>query len=231
MLRALVLVLLLAAASVGATQEDGHARQMRFAPVFHGKPLMLDQPDVLATGTAVSVSRFRFYVSHVMLLYKGSPVYADTACHLVDASVPASLDIPLALGRRVNVDSLSFLLGIDSSINVSGAFGGDLDPSKGMYWTWNSGYINLKLEGTSPSCSSLKQAFQFHLGGYLPPYLSAQRIGQRVPGLDVITVQVEVADLLEHADLAKRCSVMSPGADAVELSRFAATLFTLVGND
>ena len=57
-----------------------------------------------------------------------------------------------------------FQIGIDSLTNVSGDLDGDLDPALGMYWAWNSGYINMKLEGKSSSCKSVKKEFQFHIG-------------------------------------------------------------------
>ena len=49
-----------------------------------------------------------------------------------------------------NYNSLSFLLGVDSMHNVSGAQTGALDPANDMFWTWNSGYVMAKMEGASP---------------------------------------------------------------------------------
>jgi hypothetical protein len=39
---------------------------------------------------------------------------------------------------------LSFVIGVDSARNVSGAQTGALDPANGMFWTWNTGYIMAK---------------------------------------------------------------------------------------
>jgi len=45
---------------------------------------------------------------------------------------------------------------------------GVLDPAGGhqggMYWDWNSGYIFLKLEGTSPQATQTGNAFMYHVG-------------------------------------------------------------------
>ena len=73
-------------------------------------------------------------------------------------------------------NTIAFNLGIDSITNVSGAQGGDLDPTKGMYWAWQSGFINIKLQGTSNSCPPPKNEFEFHLGGYQYPFNSLQTI-------------------------------------------------------
>ena len=43
---------------------------------------------------------------------------------------------------------IAFTIGVDSIRNVSGAQTGALDPANGMFWTWNSGYIMAKLEGS-----------------------------------------------------------------------------------
>ena len=73
--------------------------------------------------------------------------------------LPSSL--ALQIPSNIPFSKLKFQLGIDSLTNVSGAMGGDLDPTKGMYWTWQSGYINMKIEGKSNSCKTRKNQFQF----------------------------------------------------------------------
>ncbi len=58
------------------------------------------------------------------------------------------------------------MLGVDSLHNVSGAQGGDLDPAKNMFWSWTTGYIMLKLEGTAPSSTVSGNVIEYHLGGF-----------------------------------------------------------------
>ncbi len=62
-------------------------------------------------------------------------------------------------------ESISFLVGVDSIKNVSGAQAGELDPLKGMFWTWSTGYIMFKLEGTSPQSNIIDNKFEYHIGG------------------------------------------------------------------
>lgn len=176
-----------------------------------------------ADSTTVAVSILRFYVSHVQLLNGEEVVWLESdSYHLVDAADSASLQIVLPSG--IKADGLSFLLGTDSLANVSGAMGGDLDPSRGMYWAWNSGYINFKMEGTSPVCSSRNNEFQFHLGGYAYPNATVQQVKLELSDASV-TVLVDVAQLLETVDLKALSKFMSPGAEAVALSKQAATIF------
>lgn len=199
------------------------AQSLRFQPSFHQLPLVLDSTYVTAQGTPVTVSMLRFYVSNVQLLSGDKVVWQEpNSYHLVDMADSASLRI--ALPSNVTANRLSFLLGTDSLANVSGAMGGALDPSKGMYWAWNSGYINFKLEGTSPVCASRNNQFQFHLGGYAYPNATVQQVSLKLSHASVI-VEVDVAQLLATIDLKTLSKVMSPCAEAVALSKQAAAIF------
>ena len=61
------------------------------------------------------------------------------------------------------------MIGVDSLHNCSGAQSGVLDPINGMFWTWNTGYIFMKLEGKSPASKSPGHIFEYHIGGYKEP--------------------------------------------------------------
>jgi len=206
-------------------QDSGRA--LHFVPLLNATPLQLDVPLLLADGTPLIITQLRFYVSQIRFFDKDHVAFIDSVSHLVDASAPNSVLIKADFPKTIHVDSISFLLGIDSLTNVSGAFGGDLDPTTGMYWTWNSGYINWKLEGTCANCNTTKNEFQFHLGGYMAPYFNAQQIGLKVKGEEVITIEVDVSKFLAQAKLGERCTVMSPGKDAVALAKLAASVFSI----
>lgn len=66
--------------------------------------------------------------------------------------------------------SLRFDFGLDSSYHVSEIVDGPLNPMNGMYWAWNSGYIQFKCTGTSSSIPLTDQTFEYHLGGYRQPF-------------------------------------------------------------
>lgn len=197
--------------------------QVRFIPRMGEQPLLLDSATVLGDDVPVTITTFRFYVGQCATHRKGGWVSVDHGYHLVDAADPFSCAIDLG-DALASADSISFLLGVDSLTNVSGAFGGDLDPIKGMYWAWNSGYINLKLEGNSPVSPYPSRTFELHLGGYLPPFAAVQRITLPIPERPLI-VRVDVKPLLRAAGVHMRCNVMSPSERAVYLSKVAATMF------
>lgn len=120
------------------------------------------------TGDTLTFTEFSFYISNVRLQKTdGSYWTEEDSYHLIcakcqDASQFSLRDVPA--GDYVGIE---FLLGVDSAANVSGAQSGALSPSFGMFWDWNSGYIMLKAEGSSPQSTS--GAFTFHLGGFSGP--------------------------------------------------------------
>lgn len=121
-----------------------------------------------------------------------------------------------------------FHIGIDSATNVSGAMGGDLDPTKGMYWAWQSGYINVKIEGTSSVCNTRNHEFQFHLGGYLPPHYALQTLHFPVKNPQQIQIDIDIQKFLKNIDLARQNHIMSPSKEAVVLSKIFADACTIL---
>lgn len=194
-----------------------------FEPQYQGKKLFesvsADQEVLL------NISRFRWYLSNFELLKDGKVVWAlSKKHHYMDAQIASTMTITFEMPEAIDYDVLKFNLGIDSMTNVSGAMGGDLDPTKGMYWAWNSGYINLKLEGTHPLCPARKHKFQYHLGGYSGKMNSLQTIQLPVTTQHVI-IDINLDAFFEAIDLTKVYQIMSPSLQAVALSKLAASLF------
>lgn len=166
----------------------------------------------------------KFYISNLVLTQNGKKVWNEPkSYHLINSENEQSLSLKFSIPDSVVFDSLKFNLGIDSLTSVSGVFGGDLDPSKGMYWAWNSGYINFKLEGTSDKCNTRKNEFQFHLGGYSGAQKALQNIVLKASEHNVIYLNLN--SFFSKIDLAKDNHIMSPGIEAVKFSKFIKTLF------
>ena len=201
------------------------AQSLRFVPVLEDEDLQLNKDHLLADGRSLTVETFKFFVGHATLFENGQVVLQDNIYHLIDATDPESLTVLLTTTEGLKFDSLSFTFGADSITSVSGVFGGDLDPTNGMYWTWNSGYINFKLEGTSLVCNTTKNAFNFHLGGYMAPFRTAQVVGSRVMTTDEVIIRLDLSKFFAEVDLAKDHTIMSPSARAVELSAILARSF------
>ena len=150
-------------------------------PIFGTKPIVIGDSAFRAKdANNTHIDVLKFYISRIQFFHKGTVVLEEEkSFHLIDAAVQASFHLVIANKRGARFDELRFHLGIDSVASVSGAMGGDLDPTKGMYWTWQSGYINVKCEGKSNVCIARNNEFQFHLGGYKQPFNSLQTLIDR----------------------------------------------------
>lgn len=199
--------------------------RIKFIPVFGNSPLQLNTNYFLpALNDSVSIETLRFYVSKITLLNKGKQVYRPkNVFHLIDLETKTELNLPI--NRSLVFDAIQFDLGIDSVTNVSGAMGGDLDPTKGMYWAWQSGYINFKLEGASKSCKTLHHKFQYHIGGYQHPFNTLQTLVLPLRQQPEITLDIQ--QFLNTIDLKTMPEVMSPNAKAMQLAASLKTAFAI----
>ncbi len=113
----------------------------------------------------LNFTKFKYYISNVKLKKADGTWYTQNeSYHLVDLSNTSSLVITLSDVPVGDYTDVYFTMGVDSTRNVSGAQAGALATSNGMFWSWNSGYIFLKAEGTSVNSTS--GSFAFHLGGF-----------------------------------------------------------------
>lgn len=200
--------------------------EIRFIPTFNGKPLVLDDVYSLPGGDSISLECLRFYVSN-MAFYnndelqnkRGAPVLFDAA---------SENPMVVFMEKPSVYNMFRFSVGIDSVTNTSGALGGDLDPTKGMYWTWQSGYINLKLEGRSGLCPTRHHRFEFHLGGYNGVQNALQTIVFPIENGSPIQIEISLDMFFSQINLAKQNMVMIPGKEAVMLSRLFAQTFSLM---
>jgi hypothetical protein len=163
-LPALFVALILLSFSV-YSQKPSPDLELEVRPMFGNVPLVLGN-SVYSNSDTLSIDRFRFYISSVVLTFENGQKYIESnSWHLIDAEVPSSLLFSLKNVPEKPIAEIAFNIGIDSVCSVSGALSGDLDPVKGMYWAWNSGYINAKLEGKLLSMNGKKkEPFEFHIG-------------------------------------------------------------------
>jgi hypothetical protein len=117
-----------------------------------------------------TVTNFKYYISNVKLIGVDDKVYEDKdSYYLIDEATLFSGSIKLHGVGHGWYKKIAFTIGVDSLHNCSGAQEGALDPAKGMFWAWNTGYIFMKLEGKSPSSKSPGRMFEYHIGGYREP--------------------------------------------------------------
>ena len=197
-----------------------------FVPVFGENSLELEKYYPISENDSVMIEGFKWYISQVALLQNGESVWEEPkSYHLLEVEKENTLAFSLPVPPGLVFNQLRFSLGIDSLTNVSGAMGGDLDPSRGMYWTWQSGYINLKLEGRSNLCQNRNHEFGFHLGGYDLENNALQTLVLPVNEGRKIAIRADIQPFLSNINLTKQAQTMSPGKEAVLLSQKAKTIF------
>lgn len=210
---------------------------MTITPQMDGVPLILnDRLYRTPNGDSLYVDVLRFYLTSVQLVgnAKTRRFVEKDSYHLFDAKETGGHTIALNNVPAGRYDSLCFFVGTDSLTNVSGAMGGDLDPTKGMYWAWNSGYINVKLEGRSKSCKTRHNVFEFHIGGYMPPHQTVRRvvlplkkIAIRENGTTNVRLVVDLEKFFSQIRLAETNMVMIPSKQAAQLADWFTTVFKL----
>lgn len=176
---------------------------------------------------SVTFETIKFYLGNLQFFQGKERIGAmDKKYLLIDVEKPASLLIPIPSDIAENLSSISFDLGIDSLTSVSGVFGGDLDPTNGMYWTWQSGYINVKLEGKADKCPARNHVFQFHLGGYQAPFKTQQKVELDIANTKDIQLNIALDRFLSQINLLENHKIMSPNAKAIEAAQYFMSTFS-----
>ncbi len=226
-LRCVFILLIFAFKSFLALAQTEQKTSIVFHPMFGNSILTPNNLFyTLSKGDSIQIEAFKFYISAIELLKDDKIVWKEeNSFHLIDFADDKSLTIVIAGASNIIYNTIRFNLGIDSLTNVSGAMGGDLDPTKGMYWTWQSGYVNLKLEGRSNVCKSRNNAFQFHLGGYQYPFNALQKVILKVEENKKVDIVLDIKNFIESIDLSQQNQIMSPSKQAVSLSEKAVEIF------
>ena len=149
-------------------KEDSFNLTINFTPMVDTLRLSFDSVYHNYWNEKYSVSAFKFYVSKFDLINTDSNrvYHVNTDKYfLVNAADSTTWAVKL-LALPFTYNRISFLIGVDSVRNVSGAQTGALDPANGMFWTWSNGYIMAKLEGNSPLSSQPNNKIEYHIGGF-----------------------------------------------------------------
>jgi hypothetical protein len=223
-----------------SVEEAGFRLDIRFRTVAGGSPIRYGDTCYTPQGEVYRPTLFRIYLGNFSLTDESGTLasFPDTY-HLLDAGDSASLMVRLHADARP-FRRIAFQVGVDSIRNVSGAQTGALDPLYGMFWTWNTGYINVRMEGLSPSANTSDGRFEYHIGGF--------RTGEstrRAIILDLPAGQAHALDASGHSEarididldrwfrsvhnlpIAGGARVTAPGPEAVRHADNCARMFTL----
>ncbi len=198
-------------------------------------PLQLGEEYQNPFNETFSVRNFRYYISHISLEdSSGKKIVGSNDIYLIDEKDSASrfihLSIPIA-----HIKKIHFIIGIDSIKNVSGVQTGLLDPAKGMFWFWNTGYVMAKLEGSSSASTIAANSFTYHIGGYKTGENTVRKIALDIPlnnqqPLSDLTIDADINKWFSHVSaihIAQTPVCHSPGALAVQIADNYAGMFSI----
>ncbi len=195
---------------------------------FANSKIELNEKYVSKKNDTLTIESIKFYLSNVALNYKDKSSFNEAnSYHLVDIEKPESQIFTIKNDAKKEIESITFSIGIDSTASVSGALSGALDPSNGMYWAWQSGYINMKIEGNSNSCKTRKNAFHFHVGGYLEPYYAIRKININCNNNNNIDLIIDLAKLFNEIKLSETNSIMIPGKESMKIADLTSKIFSI----
>lgn len=182
---------------------------------WYNQPFELSTPYKTSDNSSIEFDQLKMYVSGFRLLNNDKIAWEEkSSFHLLDFGDTSTTNWRWSIPTNIDYTKIQFTFGIDSLTQVSGVQGGPLDPTTGMYWTWQTGYINFKLEGKSDQCPSRLNQFQLHIGGYAFPHNTSRQITLAVNDKQNLNFNIPLNKLVDTWDLTTEHHIMSPGEPA-----------------
>lgn len=191
-----------------ANPENGNELQINFRHFVGNDTLVFKSKEyVNELGQKYTVTKFKYYVSNIQLTSDSGKVFSSEEYYLINEDDVQSKGMTIGDIPPGNYKTLSFTLGVDSLRNCSGIQEGALDPIKGMFWAWNTGYIFLKLEGTSEASTAQSGIFEYHIGGFKEPANAIRKISleiepltfsEEVPEAKIIFIKADISQILKQ---------------------------------
>lgn len=179
-----------------------------------------------------SISKLTYYISNVAVLSNDNKTVTEkNSYRLIKGlgedfriiSKDFSFKVPAG-----TYQSISFLIGVDSSKNVSGAQTNALDPTHGMFWAWNTGYVMFKVEGTSPQSTIADTRFEYHIGGFRGSNHVLRRVELPLSSLQIkrgchisISIEADINKLWQSTHDIKITEIPSCTTEGIMASKIA----------
>lgn len=118
-----------------------------------------------ASGETISFTALTYYISNIKLKRAdGTWWIQPESYHIVKVAEGTLAQLPITNVPVGEYTEIEYMIGVDSTRNVSGAQTGALSTVHNMFWGWTTGYIFLKAEGNSPQANL--DYFSYHIGGF-----------------------------------------------------------------
>jgi hypothetical protein len=191
-------------------------------------------------GNTFNVTTYKYYISNIKITKTDNSVWTESnSYYLVDHSDPTKEIITIANVPFGSYKAIEFMIGVDSARNNSGAQTGALDPANGMFWSWNSGYIMAKFEGTSPQSGESSKNLKFHIGGFsgnnktmriVSPSFNSETANVTSTFSPIIHMESNLLEWFNTPttiDFPTTHTVHMPGATAVSIANNYSKMFTV----
>lgn len=173
---------------------------------WQGKPISLPFRTRIQDSVPLEIDALKFYIHYS---HKGQTIH-----QLVDFESSDKVAVPI----QFEGDSLKLFIGTAKGLDAKGVRSGPLDPSLGMYWTWLTGYIQAKVEGSSTKLKTQQHRFEYHLGYRQDQPYDLPSVTIKKTGNDPLLL-LELSDWFAVNPLIDRPKVVDPGPEATILLR------------
>lgn len=209
---------------------------IQFRNTIGNEVLQLGETYKTSLGEDVIINRCKYYISKISLVDSVAKYYGfPDNYYLIDEADSTTKTITITTSAN-RINDIQFLVGVDSIKNVSGVQDGALDPMYGMFWTWNTGYVMAKIEGTSSAAKVPGNLFSYHVGGFKTGE-SALRFVRLNIGENIKTNHLKIvieADInkwfqsVHNVKIAEHPICHSPSSLAMQIADNYATMFKIV---
>ena len=177
---------------------------------------------------SVQLTKLKFYLTNFRLLATVPLLPNEDKNLLIDGFQINKIKLNFKVPKNTKDLLLACDLGVDKKHNTSGANSGDLDPVNGMFWSWQSGYINFKIEGVSPSCNTRKNKFQFHIGGYQTPHQTKRSLSFKLETgvVNNLVIFIELSKFFDALELGTVNQLTTVGAKASQMANRFQKIFS-----
>lgn len=208
-------MLLLSSNVYSATRDS---LNIRFTPLLNGEKI---------TGYAqhhpkdqlLKIKTIKFYISNFMINYEDGSSEIINQVFLYNLAKKESWMIQLSKNNTKKVKSVLFTIGLDSLTTKNSDMENELDPIHGMFWSWRTGYINYKIEGSYGNNKN-NQPFVFHVGGNSQEYNTTFTVKKIYQGTDTIITDIELKPILDFLTHHGKKTIMSINDDSLSFSQF-----------
>lgn len=209
---------------------------IEFKFYFNNKVWQEDSIYYNSAKEALQINRFMFYTSQwTAINTQDDTIELSKEHYLMDIQDVQTLKLPFQV--PADVKKIIFNIGVDSIKNTTGIQIGVLDPARGMFWTWRSGYIMAKLQGISPDAKTAGNRFSYEVGGFQSPYNAVRTIVLTLSPIKAkkqsLTIQTHLEKWFSGKELIKiseNPNCHNAGKLAMQLADNYATMFTISSN-